>query len=111
MPLCPQSKANFLPIHLFNSNNYSTMENLPQLSGLATVILVVNGSIIEVQVDGDNAPITAGNFVDLVEKEVYDGVSFHRVVREPQPFVVQGGDPQSKDPNVPQESLGNWRIY
>jgi peptidyl-prolyl cis-trans isomerase B (cyclophilin B) len=70
MPLCPQSKANFLPIHLFNSNNYSTMENLPQLSGLATVILVVNGSIIEVQVDGDNAPITAGNFVDLVEKEV-----------------------------------------
>ncbi|MGB3404983.1 MAG: peptidylprolyl isomerase [Microcoleaceae cyanobacterium] len=82
------------------------MENLPLLPGSATVILVVNGSIIEVFVDGTNAPITAGNFVDLVEKEVYDGVSFHRVVREPQPFVVQGGDPQSKDPNVSQESLG-----
>jgi peptidyl-prolyl cis-trans isomerase B (cyclophilin B) len=82
------------------------MENLPLLPGSATVILVVNGSIIEVFVDGTNAPITAGNFVDLVEKEVYDGVSFHRVVREPQPFVVQGGDPQSIDPNVPQESLG-----
>lgn len=82
------------------------MENLPILPGSATVILVVNGSIIEIVVDGTNAPITAGNFVDLVEKEVYDGVSFHRVVREPQPFVVQGGDPQSQDPNVPQASLG-----
>ncbi len=82
------------------------MENLPQLLGLATVILVVDGRIIEVFVDGENAPITAGNFVDLVEREVYDGVSFHRVVRDPQPFVVQGGDPQSQDPNFPEESLG-----
>ncbi|MGB3535347.1 MAG: peptidylprolyl isomerase [Microcoleaceae cyanobacterium] len=82
------------------------MENLPQLLGSATVILVVNGRIIEISVDGENAPITAGNFVDLVEKEVYDGVSFHRVVREPQPFVVQGGDPQSKDPNFPENDLG-----
>jgi peptidyl-prolyl cis-trans isomerase B (cyclophilin B) len=31
---------------------------------------------------------------------------FHRVVRQPQPFVVQGGDPQSKDPNFPQQRLG-----
>ncbi len=82
------------------------MENLPELIGSATIILVVNGSIIEVQVDGNNAPITAGNFVDLVEREVYDGVSFHRVVREPQPFVVQGGDPQSIDPNFPEDLLG-----
>ena len=47
-----------------------------------------------IEVDGENAPITAGNFVDLVERGVYDGLTFHRVVKEPQPFVVQGGDPQ-----------------
>ncbi|MGB3206402.1 MAG: peptidylprolyl isomerase, partial [Crinalium sp.] len=34
------------------------------------------------------------------------GLVFHRVVREPQPFVVQGGDPQGKDPKFPQERLG-----
>lgn len=35
-------------------------------------------------------PITAGNFIDLVEAEFYDGIIFHRVVAD---FVIQGGDP------------------
>jgi peptidyl-prolyl cis-trans isomerase B (cyclophilin B) len=68
--------------------------------------MTVKGSPITIEVDGTNAPVTAGNFVDLVEQGVYDGLVFHRVVREPQPFVVQGGDPQSKNPNVPAERLG-----
>ncbi|QYX30869.1 peptidylprolyl isomerase [Sphaerospermopsis torques-reginae] len=67
---------------------------IPRLEGKATVVMTVKGSPITIEVDGDNAPITAGNFVDLVEKGVYDGLVFHRVVREPQPFVVQGGDPK-----------------
>ncbi|MGF1570716.1 MAG: peptidylprolyl isomerase [Nodosilinea sp.] len=81
-------------------------ENLPRLQGTATVELMVNGSPIVIAVDGTNAPITAGNFVDLVNRGVYDGLAFHRVVREPQPFVVQGGDPQSQDPDFPAEQLG-----
>lgn len=79
---------------------------LPILTGEATVAMVVNDATITIQVSGDDAPITAGNFVDLVQKGVYDGVAFHRVIREPQPFVVQGGDPQSKDPSVPIQQLG-----
>ena len=82
------------------------MSNLPKLEGKATVVLKVNGSPIEIEVDGTDAPITAGNFVDLVQREVYDGLMFHRVVREPQPFVVQGGDPQGKSKKVPAERLG-----
>ena len=81
-------------------------EALPQLGGKATVVISVNGQNIEIEVDGDAAPITAGNFVDLVQRQVYDGTLFHRVVRQPTPFVVQGGDPQSKDPNVPPNALG-----
>ena len=80
--------------------------NLPKLNGKATVVMTVNSSPITIEVDGINAPITAGNFVDLVQKGVYDGLAFHRVVREPQPFVVQGGDPQSKDINFPESRLG-----
>jgi len=79
---------------------------LPRLQGKATVVMTVKGSPITMEIDGTNAPITAGNFVDLVNRKVYDGLVFHRVVREPQPFVVQGGDPQSKDPNVPIDRLG-----
>ncbi|NEO71754.1 peptidylprolyl isomerase [Moorena sp. SIO3H5] len=80
--------------------------NLPRLDKKATVELRVKGSPITIEVDGTNAPITAGNFVDLVQKGVYDGLVFHRVVREPQPFVVQGGDPQGKNPKFPVERLG-----
>jgi peptidyl-prolyl cis-trans isomerase B (cyclophilin B) len=82
------------------------MANSPQLNGKATVVMTVNGSPITIEIDGTNAPITAGNFVDLVNKGVYDGLAFHRVVRDPQPFVVQGGDPQSKDPKFPSARLG-----
>ena len=82
------------------------VSNLPKLEGKATVVMTVKGSPITLEVDGTNAPITAGNFVDLVQRGVYDGLVFHRVVREPQPFVVQGGDPQGKDPKFPVDRLG-----
>ncbi|MDJ1181389.1 peptidylprolyl isomerase [Roseofilum sp. BLCC_M91] len=68
-------------------------DGLPSLEGQATVQMTVNGSPITINVDGTKAPVTAGNFVDLVERGFYDNLTFHRVVREPQPFVVQGGDP------------------
>ena len=80
--------------------------NLPTLNGKATVDMVVKGETVTIEVDGTNAPVTAGNFIDLVQQGVYNGLVFHRVVRDPQPFVVQGGDPQSKDTNFPAERLG-----
>jgi peptidyl-prolyl cis-trans isomerase B (cyclophilin B) len=36
------------------------------------------------------APITTRNFIDLIQKGFYDGLSFHRYVAG---FVIQGGDP------------------
>jgi peptidyl-prolyl cis-trans isomerase A (cyclophilin A) len=38
----------------------------------------------------DRAPITTGNFVDLVQKQFYDGLVFHRVIEG---FMIQGGCP------------------
>ena len=40
-----------------------------------------------------DAPNTVNNFVFLARDGFYDGLTFHRVVREPSPFVVQGGCP------------------
>ena len=88
------------------SESVPGIKDLPRLEGKATVVMTVNSEPIEIEVDGTNAPITAGNFVDLVQKGIYDGLVFHRVVREPQPFVVQGGDPQGKDPKFPENRLG-----
>ena len=84
----------------------TTNNSLPRLQGKAKVEMIVNGSPIIIEVDGNDAPITAGNFVDLVQQGVYDGLVFHRVVKEPEPFVVQGGDPQGKNPNFPVNRLG-----
>jgi peptidyl-prolyl cis-trans isomerase B (cyclophilin B) len=69
----------------------SQFANLPRLQGKATVVLTVKGKPITIELDGDNAPITAGNFVELVQKGLYNNLNFHRV--EPA-FVVQGGDPK-----------------
>ncbi len=89
-----------------NTSSKEMFDNLPQLQGKAEVELVVNGSPVIIEVYGNDAPITAGNFVDLVQKGVYDGLVFHRVIKSPQPFVAQGGDPQGKDPNFPVSRLG-----
>lgn len=82
------------------------MEELVELQGLATVILVVNGQAITLELDGNAAPITAGNFVDLVERDFYDNITFHRVVTDPSPFVAQAGDPNSRNPDFPEDQLG-----
>jgi len=42
----------------------------------------------------DKTPITTKNFVDLTSKKFYDGTRFHRVISD---FMIQGGDPLTKD--------------
>ncbi|CAK6686597.1 peptidylprolyl isomerase [Synechococcus sp. CBW1107] len=78
----------------------------PCLSGPALVSLKTSRGDVELELSGDAAPLTAGNFVDLVRRGAYDNTVFHRVVNEPTPFVVQGGDPQSADPKVPATLYG-----
>ena len=79
---------------------------VPCLQGTAVVLLETSRGPVEISLDGKDAPLTAGNFVDLVGRGVYNNTVFHRVVREPVPFVVQGGDPSSADPKVPPSQYG-----
>ena len=53
-------------------------------------IEMVNGGVIELELEPDVAPVTVKNFVDLANKNFYDGLIFHRVIAG---FMIQGGDP------------------
>jgi peptidyl-prolyl cis-trans isomerase A (cyclophilin A) len=52
----------------------------------------------KVELFEDKAPITAKNFIDLVNKNFYNGLIFHRVIDG---FVIQGGDPNGNGSGGP----------
>lgn len=51
----------------------------------------------------DKMPVTAGNFLQLAKSGFYDGLHFHRVIKN---FMVQFGCPHSKDPKSPRAGTG-----
>lgn len=55
------------------------------------VRIQTNHGSFRVELFQDRAPKTAGNFLDLVGKNFYDGVLFHRVIDD---FMIQGGCPK-----------------
>ncbi|MBQ1522157.1 MAG: peptidylprolyl isomerase [Erysipelotrichaceae bacterium] len=54
------------------------------------VIEMNDGGIMKLELDEVNAPITVANFLKLVNEHFYDGLIFHRVIKN---FMIQGGDP------------------
>jgi peptidylprolyl isomerase len=55
-----------------------------------TVVLETNQGVIEIKLMPEVAPRACENFTKLVEKGYYNGIIFHRVIRN---FMIQGGDP------------------
>ncbi|HMK44936.1 MAG TPA: peptidylprolyl isomerase [Dissulfurispiraceae bacterium] len=58
---------------------------------------------IELKFYPDVAPGHVKNFIDLAQKGVYDGTTFHRVIPG---FMIQGGDPNSKDADKSKHGMG-----
>jgi peptidylprolyl isomerase len=61
---------------------------------MKTATFETNMGDIEIELYTEKMPVTTQNFIDLAEKGFYDGTRFHRVIEE---FMIQGGDPLSKD--------------
>lgn len=50
-----------------------------------------NGDVIKAELYPEIAPESVNNFISLINKNFYDGLIFHRVIRG---FMIQGGDPE-----------------
>jgi cyclophilin family peptidyl-prolyl cis-trans isomerase len=59
-----------------------------------TITLHTSKGDITIETMGQHAPNTVENFVKLAKEGFYDGTKFHRVIKD---FMIQGGDPQTKD--------------
>lgn len=80
--------------------------NLPQLKGRATIAIKTNKGDLTVVVDGYSAPVTAGNFVDLVQRGFYNGLEF---TRSEESYVLQTGDPEGKEVGFIDPTTGKYR--
>ncbi len=72
-------------------------------------IVIKDFGTVKVELDGDKAPITVQNFMDLANAGFYDGLTFHRIIEG---FMIQGGDPKGdgtggSDKNIKGEFAAN----
>jgi peptidylprolyl isomerase len=79
---------------------------LPQLKGRATVEIETTKGKLTVVADGYSAPVTAGNFIDLVQRGFYNGLPFSRAEES---YVLQTGDPQGPEVGFVDPTSGKYR--
>lgn len=80
----------------------NTQEELKKMAETKAIIETKFGTI-ELKFFPDVAPNHVKNFIDLAKKGFYDGTAFHRVIPG---FMIQGGDPNSKDHNKARHGTG-----
>ncbi len=66
-------------------------------------VIETSRGTIKADLFDEETPGTVANFEKLSNSEFYDGTRFHRVIPN---FVIQGGDPLSRDPNNPRVGTG-----
>jgi peptidylprolyl isomerase len=59
-----------------------------------TAVFETSMGTFKVELFTEQMPITTQNFIELAQKGFYDNTKFHRVIED---FMIQGGDPLSKD--------------
>ena len=89
----------FILFNPFNSNSNSS----DNMSDRQIAVIETNFGNIVIQLYPDVAPGHVENFVKLAQDGFYDGSTFHRVIPD---FMIQGGDPNSKDEDRSNDGQG-----
>ena len=63
---------------------------------------MADGGVIKAELYPEIAPTSVNNFISLIQKNYYDGLIFHRVIRG---FMIQGGDPEGTGMGGPGYSI------
>ncbi len=79
-----------------------TKEEIKKMADAKAIIETKFGNI-ELKFFPDVAPNHVNNFIELAKKGFYDGTIFHRVIPG---FMIQGGDPNSKNPDKSKHGAG-----
>ena len=66
------------------------------------IITMKNGDVMKAELYPETAPITVANFIELVNNKFYDGLIFHRVIKD---FMIQGGGFDEKGNHKDAESI------
>jgi len=81
-----------------NRDGQRNFANPPQMvidpAKTYTATMQTSRGVITIELAAAQAPVTTNNFVFLSCRGYYDGLTFHRVAKDPAPFVIQGGDPR-----------------
>lgn len=80
-----------------------TPEEIKKMSETRAIIETKFGNI-ELKFFPEVAPNHVNNFIELAKKGFYDGSTFHRVIPR---FMIQGGDPNSKNPDRSKHGMGS----
>jgi len=80
---------------VFATEEKQQQETTPMNSSNEVTVIKTSEGDMVVQFWTDAAPNTVENFKKLARQGFYDGTIFHRIVKG---FMIQGGDPNSKDP-------------
>jgi len=82
-------------VALENDNVLSMGNNQENLAAeYQFAVIKTSKGDIKVKFYGEDSPKTVNNFLNLAKEDFYDGVRFHRVIKD---FMIQVGDPLSKD--------------
>lgn len=63
---------------------------------------MADGGVIRAELYPEIAPVSVNNFISLIQKNFYDGLIFHRVIKG---FMIQGGDPNGTGTGGPGYSI------
>lgn len=84
-------------------DTYQQKEDLTFIKKYDGAVIKTSEGNITIHFYNDDAPKTVNNFFKLAADDFYDGIRFHRVIKG---FIIQAGDPNSKDDNWADDGQG-----